>query len=162
MLAVLQEQVRTLIQKQEFWQRFKQEKKKQETKQETKDEKFQKQKEILKLQKRKQELYEDWKNGDITKEEYHQYKQNYEKMEEEVKVQIEKRKEFQQKQEEKKKREEEWIRKFQETEIISELSRELILELMEEIRVKENGEFIFFVKFSKFKKEEKHFEKNEK
>ena len=161
-LAVLQEQVRTLIQKQEFWQRFKQEKEKQETKQETKDEKFRKQKEILKLQKRKQELYEDWKNGDITKEEYHQYKQNYEKMEQEVRVQIEKRKEFQQKQEEKKKKEEEWIRKFQETEIISELSRELILELIEEIRVKENGEFIFFVKFSKFKKEEKHFEKNEK
>lgn len=111
-----------------------------------------KQKEIQRIEKRKQELYEDWKNGDITKEEYHQYKQGYQ---EEI-IRYQKQKEMQKQTIQKEQEEQEAIEKqwqdFQRTKKLPDLSRELLVLLVKEIQVQENGDFQLFLNFSKNKK----------
>lgn len=104
-----------------------------------------KQKEIAKIENFKKALYQDWKNEDITREEYLTYKKSYEEDLKRLKQNIENlKKEEQNKQNEK---ENKWIETFQTQKKIEELSREIMLELIECIYVHENGEITIRFKF---------------
>ena len=104
-----------------------------------------KQNEILKMSNYKIALYEDWKNGDITREEYLEYKQRYENDICILKQNIEKL------EKEKKENNNEdnnlWIENFKEQKEIKELSRDIVIELIEAIYVHENGNLTVKFKF---------------
>ena len=106
-----------------------------------------KQKDINKISNLKRNLYEDWKNGDITKEEYVEYKKKYENDIERLKVNIDKLKIEQQKNERKSISKCEWIEKLKKKKCITELSRDIIIELINNIYVHENGDITIQFKF---------------
>ena len=104
-----------------------------------------KQKEIAKIENFKKALYQDWKNEDLTREEYLAYKKSYEEDLKRLNQNIENlKKEEQNKQNEK---ENKWIETFQTQKKIEELSREIMLELIECIYVHENEEITIRFKF---------------
>lgn len=109
-----------------------------------------KQKEISKLSGFKRTLYEDWKNDDLTREEYLDYKNKYENDIEILKQNIENLQKVKKKAEDKS--DNEWIERFKEEKGITELSRDIIIELIDCIYVYENGNIC--IKF-KFKIEDK-------
>ena len=104
-------------------------------------------KEIYKISNFKRALYEDWKNEDITREEYLEYKQKYEKdilkLEQNIKkLEIEKNKYEKLNIDNNK-----LIEKFKEKKEINELSRDMIIELVDCIYVHENGDITIKFKF---------------
>ncbi len=105
-----------------------------------------KQNEISKISNFKKALYEDWKNEDITRDEYLEYKKKYENDIERLKQNIEKMEDEEQKCEMKNNSEMEWINKFKDKKCITELSRDIMTELIDCIYVKENGDIT--VKFN--------------
>lgn len=100
---------------------------------------LEKEKEIIKLSRFKKNLYEDWKNGDITKEEYIDYKQKYDEDIKKTKQNIEKlyyeKKQIKNQEEEKSK----WLEEFKERKYITNLSRDITLELINCIYIHEDG-----------------------
>ncbi|MCI8273311.1 MAG: recombinase [Clostridia bacterium] len=106
-----------------------------------------KEKEIEKISNLKRGLYEDWKNENITKEEYFEYKQKYEKDIEKIKeiiINLDKQKE---KQEEITSDNSLWIKNFKINKNITELDRSIIIELIDYIEVYENKEISINFKF---------------
>ena len=106
-----------------------------------------KQKEISKISNFKMKLYEDWKNGYLTKEEYIEYKRKYENDIERLKININRLKIENQKCKLKNKEHNEWIDKFNKQKGIIELSRDIMMELIDCIYVKENGDITIKFKF---------------
>lgn len=106
-----------------------------------------KQNEIMKISNFKRTLYEDWKNEDITREEYLEYKQKYENDIKRLKQNIERLENEKQKYENQSISSNEWIEKFKEKKGITELSRDMMMELIDCIYVKENGDIIMKFKF---------------
>ncbi len=106
-----------------------------------------KQKEISKISNLKRTLYEDWKNKDITREEYLEYKQKYENDIEKLKNNIERLQNEKQKYEIQNTKNNEWIDTFKEQKRITELSRDIMMELIDCIYVKENGDITIKFKF---------------
>ena len=106
-----------------------------------------KQSEISKISNFKMILYKDWKNEDITKDEYIEYKQKYENDIERLKQNIEKLQNEKQKYEIKKQSRNEWLEQFKEKKVITELSRDIMMELIDCIYVKENGDISIKFKF---------------
>ena len=106
-----------------------------------------KQNEISKISNFKRALYEDWKNEDITREEYLEYKQKYENDIERLKRNIERLENEKQKYESQGISSNEWIEKFKEQKGITELSRDIMMELIDCIYVKENGDIKIKFKF---------------
>ena len=106
-----------------------------------------KQSEISKISNFKMILYKDWKNEDITKDEYIEYKQKYENDIERLKQNIEKLQNEKQKYEIKKQSRNEWLEQFKEKKVITELSRDIMMELIDYIYVKENGDITIKFKF---------------
>lgn len=112
-----------------------------------------KKKEIDKISKIKLELYEDWKNEDITREEYLQYKQKYELDLDRIKENIENLEVELQDQDEIKEIQNEWMKSFKENKNITKLSREIVVEMIDYIYIYENGEITIKFKFEdEFKK----------
>ncbi|MBR1802443.1 MAG: recombinase family protein [Clostridia bacterium] len=106
-----------------------------------------KEKEIERLGSLKRGLYEDWKSGDITREEYLEYKQKYEQDIERLKgiiVNLDKQKE---KQEEMIDGNSKWIENFKQYKNITELDRDIITELIDYIEVYENKKITIHFKF---------------
>ena len=106
-----------------------------------------KEKEIERLNNLKRGLYEDWKNEDITREEYLEYKQKYEQDIERLKgiiVNLNKQKE---KQEEIIEGNSKWIENFKQYKNITELDRDIITELIDYIEVHENKKITIHFKF---------------
>ncbi|MBQ3413991.1 MAG: recombinase family protein [Clostridia bacterium] len=106
-----------------------------------------KEKEIEKISNLKRCLYEDWKNEDITREEYIEYKQKYEQDIERIKgiiVNLDKQKE---KQEELIDCNSKWIENFKKYKNITELDRDIITELIDYIEVYENKKIKIHFKF---------------
>ncbi len=95
----------------------------------------------------KRNIYEDWKNEDITKEEYLEYKQKYENDIERLKQNIEELKNEKQIEDMQNKAQNEWIQQFIKKKGITELSRDIMMELIDYIYVKENGDIIIKFKF---------------
>ena len=104
-----------------------------------------KQNEISKISNFKRTLYEDWKNEDITRDEYLEYKQKYENDIERLKQNIEVLQT--EKQKIKNRLQSEWIERFRKQKGITELSRDIMLELIDCIYVKENGDITIKFKF---------------
>lgn len=106
-----------------------------------------KEKEIEKISKLKRCLYEDWKNEDITREEYIEYKQKYEQDIErlnEIIINLDKQKE---KQEEIIDGNSKWLEDFKKYKNISELDRDIIAELIECIEIYEKQKIKIHFKF---------------
>ncbi len=106
-----------------------------------------KQNEISKISNFKRTLYEDWKNEDITREEYLEYKQKYENDIERLKQSIERLENEKQKYKSQSLSSNEWIEKFRKQKGITELSRDIMMELIDYIYVKENGDIKISFKF---------------
>lgn len=106
-----------------------------------------KQKDISKISNFKRTLYEDWKNGDITRDEYLEYKTKYENDIENLKRNIERLENEKKKYENQKISSNEWIQKFKEQKGITKLSRDIVMELIECIYVHENGNITIKFKF---------------
>ena len=108
-----------------------------------------KEKEIEKLNNLKRGLYEDWKNEDITKQEYIEYKQKYEQDIEKIEkiiVNIDKQKV---EQKEIINENSKWIENFKTNKNITELDRDVITELIDYIEVHENKKITIHFKFAK-------------
>ena len=106
-----------------------------------------KEKEIEKISNLKKCLYKDWKNEDITREEYLEYKQKYEEDIERIKeiiVNLDKQKE---KQEEIISGSRQWIENFKKNKNITELDRDIITELIDNIEVYEDNRIRIHFKF---------------
>ena len=103
--------------------------------------------ELSKILNFKRTLYEDWKNKDITRDEYLEYKQKYENDIEKIKNNIENLETEKQKYKIQNTSNTEWIKRFKEQEKITELSRDIMIELIDSIYVKENGDIIIKFKF---------------
>ena len=106
-----------------------------------------KEKEIGKIKNLKRGLYEDWKSGDITREEYLEYKQNYElDIEKIIKfiINLDKQEEKQEKIIDKNNK---WIENFRANKNITELDRDIIAELIDHIEVHENKKITIYFKF---------------
>lgn len=106
-----------------------------------------KQNDISKISNFKRTLYEDWKNEDITREEYLEYKHKYENDIERLKLNIEKLQNEKKKYENQKISSSEWIEKFKKQKEIKKLSRDIIIELIECIYVHENNKITIKFKF---------------
>ena len=120
-----------------------------------------KQNEITKMSNYKRTLYEDWKNGDITKEEYLEYKQRYDGDIIALNKNIEKLEEEKHEYENQNIDNNIWIEKFKEQKEIKKLSRDIIMELIECIYVHENGNITIKFKFEdEFKRRLKYIKNN--
>ena len=106
-----------------------------------------KEKEILKINNLKRCLYEDWKNEDITREEYLEYKKKYEQDIEKIKEIIENLDKQKEKQEKVTDNNSKWIENFKKYKNISELDRDIITELIDYIEVYENKKIKINFKF---------------
>ncbi|HJJ05707.1 MAG TPA: recombinase family protein [Clostridiaceae bacterium] len=106
-----------------------------------------KQNEISKISNFKRTLYEDWKNKDITREEYLEYKQKYENDIERLKENIKRLENEKQKYENQNQSHNAWIEKFKNQKGIAELSRDIMMELIDCIYVHENGNITIKFKF---------------
>lgn len=117
--------------------------------------------EISKISNFKMRLYEDWKNEDITREEYIEYKQKYENDIERLKQNIERLQNEKEKYEKQNVSGNEWIQKFKEQKGITELSRDIMMELIDCIYVHENGDITIKFKFEdEFKRIQEYMENN--
>ena len=122
-----------------------------------------KQNEISKISNFKRNLYEDWKNADITREEYLEYKQKYENDIERIKLNIERLQNEKQKYETQNQSSNKWIEKFKEQKGITDLSRDIMMELIDCIYVHENGNITIKFKFEdEFKRCLEYIENNKK
>ena len=104
-------------------------------------------KDIEKLKNLKRGLYEDWKNKDITKEEYVEYKQKYERDIEKIEEIIENLDKQKGKQEKIINGNSLWIENFKVYKNITELDRDIITELIDYIEVHENKKITIHFKF---------------
>ena len=107
-----------------------------------------KEKEIEKISNLKRGLYEDWKNEDITKDEYLEYKQKYEQDIERIKNIILNLNEQRQKEENIINEKSKWIENFKQYKNISELDRDIIIELIDYIEVYEKKKIKIHFKFT--------------
>lgn len=106
-----------------------------------------KQSEISKILNFKRALYEDWKNKDITKAEYQEYKQKYENDIGRLEQNIERMNSEKQKYEIKSISSNQWIKKFKNQKGITKLSRYIMMELIDNIYVHEGGDITIKFKF---------------
>ena len=106
-----------------------------------------KQNEISKTLNYKRKLYEDWKNEDITRQEYLEYKQKYETDIEKLNQNIETLKYEQQVNEGQNIEKRKWLEKFKQQRRINQLTREMILELIDCIYIHENDKITIKFKF---------------
>ena len=96
---------------------------------------LEKENEIKRITNYKQSLYEDWKNEDITKEEYTEYKNKYNLKQKLIEKNISQLKE----EKKENKKENNFLKELKEKNQISKLTRNIISELIQYIYVKEDG-----------------------
>lgn len=96
---------------------------------------LEKENEIKRITNYKQSLYEDWKNEDITKEEYTEYKNKYNLKQKLIEKNISQLKE----EKKENKKENNLLKELKEKNQISKLTRNIISELIQYIYVKEDG-----------------------
>ena len=104
--------------------------------------------ELSRNAKLKKSIYEDWKLGDLTREEYLEYKTQYEAEETTIRNTIDEllleKQKFSSQIDEKN----DWIECFKKHKNITELNREIIIELVDKILVHEGGELTIVFKFA--------------
>ena len=107
-----------------------------------------KQKELEKYKKLKKSVYEDWKLGEISKEEYIEYKKNYEKEIATAEMNIEYLEAEKIKYKEQILGDNNWIENLKSKKNITELTRDIIIELIDCIYVHEKGDVTIKFKFA--------------
>jgi DNA invertase Pin-like site-specific DNA recombinase len=107
-----------------------------------------KQSELDKIQKLKKCVYEDWKLGELTREEYAEYKSQYENDEKTILKSMEtlfsEKKKFAAQINENNI----WIQSFKKHKNITSLNREILIELLDKVLVHEGGDLTFVFKFA--------------
>lgn len=103
--------------------------------------------EIEKIRNLKRGLYEDWKNNDITKEEYLGYKQKYEQDISKTREMINNLDKQKEKQEKMIQGKSQWIENFKIYKNITTLDRDVITELVDYIEVQEDKKIMIHFKF---------------
>ena len=103
--------------------------------------------EITKISNFKRTLYEDWKKEDITRDEYLEYKRRYEKDIERLKKNIENLEIEKSKYKIQNITNNKWLERIKKQGKITSLTRNIMIELIDSIYVKENGDFIIKFKF---------------
>ncbi len=103
--------------------------------------------EIEKIRNLKRGLYEDWKNNDITKEEYLEYKQKYEQDISKTREMINNLDKQKEKQEKMIQGKSQWIENFKIYKNITTLDRDVITELVDYIEVQEDKKIMIHFKF---------------
>lgn len=106
-----------------------------------------KEEEMEKIKNIKRYLYEDWKNGDITKDEYLEYKQKYENDIEKIKKNIISMDKQNEKQKEIIYEKNKWIENLKKNKNIVELDRDIVAELIDYIEVYEDKRIKIHFKF---------------
>ena len=109
--------------------------------------KLSKEKEIEKISNIKRCLYEDWKHEDITRDEYIEYKQKYEQDIKRIKRSIMNLDSQKERQEELIAGNSKWVESFKKNKNITELDRDIITELIDNIEVYENKKIKIHFKF---------------
>lgn len=107
-----------------------------------------KQNELEKFKKLKKSVYEDWKLGDISKEEYLEYKNSYEKEIATIEMNIEYLEEEKIKYKEQILGDNTWIESLKSKKNITELTRDIVIELIDCIYVHEKGDVTIRFKFA--------------
>ena len=152
-LEVIQLHIQWLVDREKLIEKANQLKEKELASQSIEDSKKAKERQIEKLKNLKKGLYEDWKNENITKEEYIQYKQEYEQEIRNVEHSIHHLEMQKEKQEEKKRADNQWIKDLKHYQNITKLDRDIIMELIDYIEVHENKKLTIHFKFTKQNKE---------
>lgn len=106
-----------------------------------------KEKELVKVSNLKRCLYEDWRNDDITREEYLDYKQKYEQDIERINSFISNLDEQWKKEDEVINEKNKWIEEFKTYKNITQLDRDIIIELIDYIEIYENRKIKIYFKF---------------
>lgn len=96
----------------------------------------------------KQSLYEDWKNGDITKSEYQQMKARYVEEEDKLKHSLTNLKEEKIKFDKIKGRDNPFLTEFKKYNNITQLSRDVLIELVDKIEIYKDKNMIIHFKFA--------------
>lgn len=104
--------------------------------------------EIQKVKELKKCVYEDWKLGDITKDEYFEYRDSYEKKLEILKENIKYLENEKEKYKEQILGENIWIKNLKDKQNIETLTRDVVVELIDCIYVQENGDITIKFKFA--------------
>lgn len=107
-----------------------------------------KQNELEKYKKLKKSVYEDWKLGDISKEEYFEYKNSYEKNVRSIEQNIQYLEEETEKYKEQILGDNIWIENLKSKKNITKLTREIVIELIDCIYVHEGGDITIRFKFT--------------
>lgn len=107
-----------------------------------------KNREFNKIQLYKQSLYEDWKNGDITQSEYRQMKLKYVDDEEKLKQVIANLEEEKMKLEKVKDKNNPFLVEFKKHKNLKKLSREILIELVDEITIHKDKNITIHFKFA--------------
>jgi len=109
--------------------------------------KLDREREIARLSNLKRSLYEDWKEGDLSKEEYIDYKQKYEQDIQKLKNNIKTLDQQEEKYISLEDGNKGWIETFKKQKNITKLSREVMIELIDCIEVHENKKITITFKF---------------
>jgi len=109
------------------------------------DKQYNEQERIIRL---KKSAYEDWKAGDLSKKEYFEFKKRYDKQNEDCEQYIKNLQEEKEKYKEAITFENSWLVTFKKNRNITELSREVIIELIDVIYVHEGGKITIKFKYA--------------
>lgn len=107
-----------------------------------------KQTELEKHKKLKKSVYEDWKLGDISKDDYLEYKNSYEKIIQDISLNIECLEKETEKYKEQVLGDNIWIENLKKKKNITKLTREIVIELIDCIYVHEGGDITIKFKFT--------------
>lgn len=107
-----------------------------------------KERELSKISRYKQSIYEDWKDGEITHRDYHQMKEDYERQIEAINKVVDNLQEEKETLENGIHVENSFLVAFQRYENINKLTRDILIELVDTIRVYENGNISIRFKFA--------------
>ena len=111
----------------------------------------------------KQSAYEDWKAGDLSKEEYFEFKKRYDKQSEDIAQYIEHLQEEKERYRKAITFENAWITTFKNKKNITELNREIIIQLIDMIYVHEGGNITIKFKYAdEYERIANYIEENEK
>lgn len=121
-----------------------------------------KEKELAKISRYKQTLYEDWKDGEITHSDYRNMREDYERQAEAISKVIDNLKMERDEAEKGVDAENAFLTAFRKYENIDKLTREILIELVDHIKIYEGGDISIRFKFAdEYRRVAEYIEANE-
>ena len=108
----------------------------------------QKERELSKIARYKQAIYQDWKDGEITRDDYRQMKEDYERQAKELSGAVERLRSEIEKPEAREDTENQLFSSLQRSQNIDSLTRDILLELVDQIIIREGGRITIVFRFS--------------